>query len=76
MIVVPPHISIKYYQLKFRMFRAQDLPKMDNWGTIDAYVRCDYMNKKIKTNVIQMKDNKVDWMQEIWIPAQVPLVQN
>ena len=21
-----------------------------------------------------MKDNKVDWMQEIWIPAQVPLV--
>jgi hypothetical protein len=32
-MLLPPHISLKYYQLKFRLIKGQKLPKMDTFGT-------------------------------------------
>ena len=29
---LPPHISVKYYQFKFRIIKGQLLPKMDTYG--------------------------------------------
>jgi hypothetical protein len=44
---------------------------MDTFGTIDAYVKTEYLNKKLKTNVVTQKKSEIDvlWGQEMWIPV-------
>lgn len=32
-MLLPPHISMHYYQLKFKLVKAEKLPKMDTFGT-------------------------------------------
>jgi hypothetical protein len=49
--MMPPHIKTEYFQLRFGIIRAEKLPKMDTFGTIDAYVKCDYMGATMKTKV-------------------------
>lgn len=74
-LMLPPHISMKYYQLKFRIIKGENLPIMDSLGgTCDAYVKVTYLGKTIQTKTIQMKNNTVMWAQEIWLPVQSPLV--
>ena len=41
-ILMPPSAKKEFYQLKLRFFRAEKFPKMDRFGTIDAYVKLDY----------------------------------
>lgn len=70
---MPPSIRPEYYQIKFKFFRAENLPAMDvallgGKGSIDAYLICNYMNKKLKTNVITAKEGTaVDWNQEFLV---------
>jgi hypothetical protein len=42
---------------------------------IDAYIKCDFKGKKYKTKVItQVKGGPpVDWNEEFWLPAQLPV---
>jgi hypothetical protein len=40
-VMMPPQIRPEYYQLKFRFFKAALFGK---GGSIDAYLKCDYMN--------------------------------
>jgi hypothetical protein len=53
--------------LRFKFFRAEKLPAMDKGllgrgGSIDAYIICNYMNKKIKTAVkLQKEGGFLDW---------------
>jgi hypothetical protein len=54
-ILKPPHIETRYFQLKIRLFRAESLPKLDNYGTIDAYISWDYMGRNIWTKVYTQK---------------------
>lgn len=75
-ILLPPSISLKYYQLKFRLIKAQNLPKMDTFGTCDAFVKVKYLGKTITTSVVKQQNNEVYWGQEIWIPVQAPLVSS
>lgn len=53
---MPTSIKPKFYQIRFRFFKAEKLAKMDTAifgeGTIDAYVTCQYMGKKLKTKVM------------------------
>ena len=37
-VMMPASIKKQYKQLKFRIFKAEKLPKMDRFGTIDAYM--------------------------------------
>lgn len=72
-VLMPPSISPKYYQLRFKFFRAEKLPAMDKAlfsgkGSIDAYLKCKYMNKKLKSTVITKKEGSpVDWNQEFLV---------
>lgn len=55
-ILMPPSIRPEFYQIKFRIFRAEKLPALDisllgKGGSIDAYVTTTFMNKKLKTAV-------------------------
>ena len=55
---------------------------MDNaWGGLreektDAYLITHYKNKKLRTNTVIYKNRPIDWNQEIWYPAQYPVIQN
>ena len=41
-IMMPPSIKKQYKQLYFKIFKAENLPKMDRFGTIDAYIETTY----------------------------------
>lgn len=58
---MPPSIKRQYKQLYFRIFKAEKLPKMDRFGTIDAYIETKFFNNSLKTSVVTMKDNLVTW---------------
>jgi len=42
----------------------------------DAYVLAQYKKKKLKTKVLPMEENgpPIDWNQEFWLPAQIPII--
>ena len=49
---------------------------MDTFGSIDAYIRCDFLRQKIKTKWVTQKSGELEWNQEIWIPAQMPMASD
>jgi len=73
-MLLPPHISMQYYQLKFRLIKAEKLPKMDSFGTCDAFVKVNYLGKSIKTSVVTQKKDQVFWAQEIWLSISFDVV--
>ena len=73
---MPPSIKPSYFQLVFRIFRAEKLPAMDmnlnilskEGGKIDAYMQTVFLNKKLKTDIkIQKEGGFVDWNQEFFV---------
>lgn len=43
-------------------------------GSIDAYLIMKYGSQcKLKTRVVTMKDKRVDWMEEMLIPIEMPI---
>ena len=72
--LMPTSVKKKYKQLFIRLFRAENLPKMDTmFGTIDAYAVLKFGKFKLKTKVIKMEGGKVDWMQEMLVPVEIPI---
>lgn len=49
---------------------------MDTFGTIDAYMATTFFKNTLKTEVITMKDNLVQWDQEMLMPVQWPVASN
>ena len=45
-----------------------DVDYIRGGGSIDAYAVLTYGQGKLKTKVITMENDKVDWMQEMLIP--------
>ena len=65
-IIMPPSIRPEFYQIRFKLFRAEHLPAMDinllKKNSIDAYVTCNYMNNKLKTEVkTALEGDPCDW---------------
>ena len=61
-VMMPASINKQYKQLFFKIIRGEKLPIVDGLlGTIDAYIRSDYKGQYLKTDVIKMKDNLVQW---------------
>ena len=79
-ILMPASVKKQYKQLFFRIFKAEKLPKMDTFGTIDAFITTNFFNQTLKTNVVNGKDNKgdltVQWDEEILLPIQWPVASN
>jgi hypothetical protein len=80
-ILMPPSIRPEYYQISFKIFRAEHLPAMDKnllgKGSIDAYIMCQYLNNKLKTKVITAPEGEeVDWNYEFLLPCQMPLMSS
>ena len=47
---------------------------MDRFGTIDAYIKLEYYEQKLKTEVVTQKNGVVNWDEEFWLPVQLPIV--
>mmetsp|Transcript_20973 Transcript_20973/g.32505 ORF Transcript_20973/g.32505 Transcript_20973/m.32505 type:complete len:203 (+) Transcript_20973:581-1189(+) len=75
--MMPSSVKKHYKQLFLRFYRAENLPIMDTAligeGSIDAYAILKYGQGKLKTKVITMEDKRVDWMQEMLVPIQIPI---
>ena len=55
-IQLPPLINTIGHQLKIQLIKAQNLIKMDTWGSIDSYLIFEFGHVKFQTPVV--KDNK------------------
>jgi hypothetical protein len=81
--MMSPALNPTFYQLKIRIFAGADLPMMDaSMGflgkeKIDAYLKCEFKGKKFKTKTLVQEKGKdpVRWDHEIWLPAQLPVIQ-
>ena len=78
-VLMPPQMKPSFYQLRFRFFKAEKLPIMDaalfgSGGSIDAYILCNYLNQKLKTRVVTMKNDVLFWNKEFLIPVQLPIM--
>jgi hypothetical protein len=52
-VIMPESIRKDFKQLKIRFVRAEHLPKMDTFGTIDAYVYTKFLGQKeLKTKPV------------------------
>ncbi len=76
---MPTSIRPEYYQVKFKFFRGENLPIMDKnlftgAGSIDAFVEATYAGKTLKTSVVTMKNNLVEWNEEFCFPCQIPIM--
>lgn len=70
---MPANVVKKYKQFYFKIIKAEHLPCMDTFGTIDAYIKFEMDKKsKVKTKVVKMEDNLVEWNQEILVPIELP----
>ena len=80
-VMMPPTIRPEFYQLRFKFFRAENLPAMDTAvfgkGSLDAYIICEYMGRKLKTKVLTQKEGgSIDWNQEFLLPCQLPIMSS
>lgn len=60
-VLMPASIKKQYKQLYFRVLRGEKLPKTDRFGTIDAYVEVNQFRSSLKSSVITMANNLVEW---------------
>lgn len=49
---MPASIKKQFKQIKIRIIKGENFPKMDTLGTIDAYFKGSFLRKKIRTNVV------------------------
>ena len=73
---MPAQIKKEFKQLKMRFITAEKLPKMDTFGSIDAYVTGKFQGKKIKTTAVTAKNDIAALEQEFWLPIQWPLASD
>lgn len=75
-VMMPAQIKKEFKQLKLRFIQAENLPKMDYFGTIDAYIMTKFQGKKLKTKAVTAKNDVAAIEQEYWLPIQWPLASD
>lgn len=69
---MPTCIQQEYFQIRFKIFKAEKLPVMDKKligkGGIDAFVELTYHGNKLQTGVITSKEGEIiDFNQEFLV---------
>lgn len=64
--LIPASVKKTYKQAHLRVFRGENLPKMDTdftgkATTIDAYIKVEQSKHKLKTKVVKMENEVVIW---------------
>lgn len=80
-VLMPPTIDLKLHYLLVKVFKAEDLPAMDEGGLvlssgIDAFVQIGFAtNSACKSSVVTVKGNgnlSPEFMEEMWVPVLAP----
>lgn len=80
-VLLPPTIDLKLHYLLVKVFRAEDLPAMDEGGLvlssgIDAFVQIGFAsNAACRTGVVTVKgagNLAPEFLEELWIPVLAP----
>ena len=56
-VLFPPYIKIKGWQILIKLIKGENLVKMDNVGTIDAFLVFEFGPAKYRTNTIKNNPN-------------------
>ena len=80
--LVPPQIKVHYKQLSVFIFKAEELPDMNNLLSkekkvkreCNGYVECHYMGVQKKTKVVDMENELIRWNEIIDIAVSQPAV--
>eukprot|EP00350_Pseudokeronopsis_sp_OXSARD2_P012136 CAMPEP_0170564708 /NCGR_PEP_ID=MMETSP0211-20121228/74447_1 /TAXON_ID=311385 /ORGANISM="Pseudokeronopsis sp., Strain OXSARD2" /LENGTH=115 /DNA_ID=CAMNT_0010884519 /DNA_START=306 /DNA_END=653 /DNA_ORIENTATION=- len=51
-VMMPTSIKKEFKQIKFRFVKGEKFPKMDTFGTIDAYFKTTFMKKTLRTKAV------------------------
>ena len=49
---MPASIKKEFKQIKFRFLKGERFPKMDQFGTCDAYIQTVFFKKKLTTKAV------------------------
>ncbi len=77
---MPSQLKPSYQQVTIRIFSAEKLPMLDNavlgmgkGVSIDAYLVCNYLSHKLRTQVITAKENEqIRWYCEFLVTFYLP----
>ena len=80
--VVPSQIKVSYKQLSIYIFKAEELPDMNNLFSkekkanrkCDGYIECHYMGAVKRTKEVAMKNEIITWNTIFDIPVSQPTV--
>jgi len=75
-VLMPAQIKKEFKQLKIRFIQGEKLPKMDMFGTIDAFIQCKFNGKEMRTPAATAKNDVAAIEHEIWLPIQWPLASD
>lgn len=75
-VLMPAQIKKEFKQLKLRFIQANNLPKMDTFGTIDAFVCGKFNGKLIRTVAVKSRNEVCPIEQEFLLPIQWPLASD
>lgn len=75
-ILRPPTVARRGYNLNIKIYRAEDLPEMDPVsGSCDPFVSVKFNGNVQRTNIVR-RDTKPVWLQHIWLPVYTPCMSD
>ena len=77
-LMIPPQIRLQTKQLVLQFLKATGLPKMDDYGTVDAYCIARFGGVEAKTSWITADEANmsVSWFEEVLLPVVIPSVSS
>ena len=75
-ISVPPQVKLHTIQLVIQLLKAENLPIMDDFGTIDAYCVASFGNAEQRSSTItaEKTDLSAFWYEELLLPVIQPCI--
>lgn len=77
-LMLPTQIKLETTQLVVQLLKADNLPIMDDGGTIDAYCLVTFgtAEKKTSVKVGDKATMSAYWYEEVYIPVMVPCISS
>ena len=75
-ILLPPQVHHETRQIVVRILKADNLPQMDYYGTIDAFCEAEFAGAKVRTKKRKADENSYSafWYEDLYLPVSLPNV--
>eukprot|EP00698_Gefionella_okellyi_P008992 TRINITY_DN2257_c0_g1_i2.p1 TRINITY_DN2257_c0_g1~~TRINITY_DN2257_c0_g1_i2.p1 ORF type:complete len:1294 (-),score=282.18 TRINITY_DN2257_c0_g1_i2:252-4133(-) len=75
MVLMPPDVQLTAYHLNFQVYRAEGLPKVDTFGSIDPFVVLKFAAAIAQTEH-KVKDQSPQFNMQLTLPVYVPTLSD